>query len=688
MKYLITLLLLAPMWASAATYYFASAGTGADSACVAGSDANDGLSPSTPKATLAGITGGPHTYRFARGCAWNGFQRNLTSATGTRTNPNIYEDYAPSWFPNQDSGTMTGAGTTTLTDSGKSWTTNQWAGYTVYVVAPHWQNSNPNLSRQKATVVSNTATTLTVSAWLHIGGIEAGATPVAGSSYTIQGAMPRLNAANSSTPMWNAEDSGAPNLEEGFVLRNLEMVGYSATGSAPFGYLAKCLSVYNITDYITLDNVICRHFGIGVHTASSNAGYPATHPLGYSKGITIRNSTIYDNKTQGYLGGADGLLIERNWFDLNGWGSSSGRDHNVYPSAYGPNNTIQFNTLTRAARHAGSSTLSPLTQPGGPDNYPCSGIPFVSHGTYPNMLVQGNFIYESRANGACYGISLDGNSTGKYPNYSDPMDYSNLVIRDNMIVYEDVSTIAINCSSCPGALIENNTIVRLGNGSGTAIIAPSPLSVLYWNGDTQTGSPPTYTLTCPSPNIVTANDVRCDVIDDRPTIRNNSIYTASTSSTAHGIHYQDNAAVQGALADDLRIVNNLLVYGASSSTSARCFNYGGRDSTKFIASGNNLCFRPSAPATWYEGGTLATAQAAGLDTGSLTSDPLLTQVPAASNFWRIVPNTGSPAINGGNATHGSAFAARGCRAVGTRDIGAEESGCATIAPAAPRARAQ
>jgi len=55
-----------------------------------------------------------------------------------------------------ESGTATGTSATTLTDSGKSWTTNQWAGYTV---------SASNDPASAAVIQSNTATALTVSAW-------------------------------------------------------------------------------------------------------------------------------------------------------------------------------------------------------------------------------------------------------------------------------------------------------------------------------------------------------------------------------------------------------------------------------------------------------------------------------------------------------------------------------------------
>lgn len=66
-----------------------------------------------------------------------------------------------------DTGTATGTTATTLTDSGKSWTTNQWVGHVVFAAAVY------------GVVVSNTATALTVDKWYAPAtpGGSAGSTP-------------------------------------------------------------------------------------------------------------------------------------------------------------------------------------------------------------------------------------------------------------------------------------------------------------------------------------------------------------------------------------------------------------------------------------------------------------------------------------------------------------------------------
>ena len=50
---------------------------------------------------------------------------------------------------------ITGATSTTITDSSKSWTTNQWLGYNIFIASGNGIN-------QKAKVLSNTATTITI----------------------------------------------------------------------------------------------------------------------------------------------------------------------------------------------------------------------------------------------------------------------------------------------------------------------------------------------------------------------------------------------------------------------------------------------------------------------------------------------------------------------------------------------
>jgi hypothetical protein len=95
-----------------------------------------------------------------------------------------------------DAGVATGGAATTLTDSSKSWTPNQWVGATVTI-------TGGTGAGQSGTIVSNTATVLTVvTAW--------GTNPAAGSTYAVTGqgtfrAYSRRLTGGISAGTWGAE---------------------------------------------------------------------------------------------------------------------------------------------------------------------------------------------------------------------------------------------------------------------------------------------------------------------------------------------------------------------------------------------------------------------------------------------------------------------------------------------------
>jgi hypothetical protein len=74
-----------------------------------------------------------------------------------------------------DKGTSTATSATSLTDTGKAWTVNQWVG--------HWVTAGNVAGR----VVSNTATVLTVDAWVDVASATyaTGTTPGATTAYTV-----------------------------------------------------------------------------------------------------------------------------------------------------------------------------------------------------------------------------------------------------------------------------------------------------------------------------------------------------------------------------------------------------------------------------------------------------------------------------------------------------------------------
>lgn len=108
-RLLILALFLLAGHAQAATYYFSDCGTGADVACVAGSDANAGTVSTSPKQTCSAAltlinaaTAGDQIL-FAKGGSWTSCGlRNIQSLTGNtnrRANPIIIGAYTPAWGP-------------------------------------------------------------------------------------------------------------------------------------------------------------------------------------------------------------------------------------------------------------------------------------------------------------------------------------------------------------------------------------------------------------------------------------------------------------------------------------------------------------------------------------------------------------------------------------------------------------
>lgn len=79
-----------------------------------------------------------------------------------------------------DSGTATGGGDGSLTDTGKSWTTNQWVGYSVKLTSGCTQGVSENSCG--AVIISNTSTTLTTRYETYAPGPFS---PAAGNTYQI-----------------------------------------------------------------------------------------------------------------------------------------------------------------------------------------------------------------------------------------------------------------------------------------------------------------------------------------------------------------------------------------------------------------------------------------------------------------------------------------------------------------------
>jgi len=262
---------------------------------------------------------------------------------------------------------------------------------------------------------------------------------------------------------FNLEDGANADHEEGYVFRNLEIIG-NGTGQRGF-------FIYNDIDDVLFDNLIIRSFRLGIDLEGFNTPNPGSD--GYSDRIILRNSIIRDNVGQGWLGSCDNCIIENNYFENNGFGfpgSILNRNHNLYYSSTREsyNSIIRNNFLYKSAVDSNSV---------------CQGVPLVVHGNHTNLLIENNTIIEDigKAGGGCWGIVADqGGSTDQF---------LGLIIRGNKVI--NVGNLGIGCTSCENALIENNVIVQEQNNfDGTIISIPSK-SI----GDFSPGDAPTFNVT-------------------------------------------------------------------------------------------------------------------------------------------------------------------------------------------------
>jgi hypothetical protein len=386
-------------------------------------------------------------------------------------------------------------------------------------------------------------------------------------------------------------EGGAADHDEGYVVSNLELRGTGNSGKGIF--------VFNDADHITVDGVVVDGFEVGVQVAGFNP--PNSGSNGESEYFTLRNSVIRNNSGQGFLGAGPFMLIENNGFDNNGFRQAI-YDHNLYVSRVSTNVTVRGNTLTRNARVNGG---------------PCASVSLVAHGTHPNLVVEDNVVFEDKVSLGCYGIDLNSSTRSS----TSPQDFSNLVVRGNKVIFADTaqsSGLGIGCSSCPGALIENNTVVFMGKVGGS------------------TG------INVPSTNIFYA--ARGDKVDTNATVRNNSIYISSTSTGSAGVRIAGVDAVRDS------VVSNLVIFATGTPVRATCFLTGGRPRAAFYASSDNLCYRVGGPGQWSDQHpSLADAQAKGFDLRSRNTDPKLTALPSLANDWSLSIGLDSPAVGAGPA---------------------------------------
>jgi hypothetical protein len=406
----------------------------------------------------------------------------------------------------------------------------------------------------------------------------------------------------------------------GFTLSNIKIVGPGvgvAAGNSFGIYSTQACS-------LTITNVDVSGFYIGLQI------------LSFSSDITVKNSSIHDNLTQGLFGAAIGMLVENNTFDNNGFDAAhyppAVQLHNIYLSANNPGEPNGVRMIVRG------NTLTRSSQTGGV----CGGVPLVAHRALYGLVIENNTIDESAgALGSCYGIQLAQGDNEVNERFDGA------IIRGNKFI--NVGQRAIHISSCPYCVVENNVM------SWTTANASISLEAI--RADSNGGLTPT--------------------INTKLVIRNNSIYIgAGSNSTWTGITVANDGTGH-------RVYNNVVYLAAGTSSSMQC--YSTLPLTAFTTWDYNLCFRSGGVNTYSNlYANLAAAQAAGADTHGSISDPTLTAVPAIGNGYDIAFTNGLTK-NGGMPTLCPRTTYGGLVRSGTCDIGAHQQGASVLAPNSPTA---
>jgi len=253
-------------------------------------------------------------------------------------------------------------------------------------------------------------------------------------------AMPKIVATQNDAISFVVPGSGSP--DGGYILKNLMLLG---SENAQNGVL-----ILNEVKDLLIENMHIEGFGIGVYYADVNKPY-INGGNGLNERIILRNSTIINNKGQGFLGSCVDCLFENNVFESNG--SQQTFHHNFYlaSTSGGPskNVLIKNNTLYRSAIV----------------NDKCEGASFVAHGILENITIEGNTVKEdaNKATPGCWGIAIT-------PGYDYEESFKNIVIRKNRVMNVGLG---IACASCQDVTIEDNIVIDEGDVMTSGITIPA-----------------------------------------------------------------------------------------------------------------------------------------------------------------------------------------------------------------------
>jgi hypothetical protein len=394
---------------------------------------------------------------------------------------------------------------------------------------------------------------------------------------------------------FSLEDGGDADHDGGYVFSNLELRCADCDVEDGWGFF-----LYNDVDDVVIENVLIDGFGIGVHLAGSNPCSADPECDGKNSRLTLRNSTIVNSISQGFLGAGDETVIENNYFENSG--TRAVFDHNIYYSGASEDTVgsrISGNELYRSSvRETGS----------------CEAVSLVVHGSHRGLVIEGNLVREDAgaAGQGCWGIAVDGG-------YDEAESFTDTVIRGNEV--RNVGNTGIGVSSCVNCVIENNVIIHEQDFGIIAIAAP----------DRERG----------------AGDAEMTNVD----VRNNSIYISGAGGTGISV---------GGEGSGHSIVSNAVLY-TGTGRDWSCFD-ADLPAASYEAIDYNACHFPNAGSggEWESGsGALAAWQAAsGFDGNSMQADPGFSS-PAAPDYdlsaaseTSAIVDAGHPALSASNDFYG------------------------------------
>lgn len=418
-------------------------------------------------------------------------------------------------------------------------------------------------------------------------------------------AKPIINSAAGSSPLFTITNGGG-----GIRFLNLSLKGNGIND----GYF-----IYNGAHDVTVCNADMDSFDLAI-TGQSGA-------LGNPKNITITGSVITNTIRIGFLGGGDNFDLSYNVFEGNG--SNIGRNHAIYPgSSIAPSSMRIIGNYV----HGQYGTT-------------CNGTLISSHGVFDSLLVKDNYVSidAAAATGPCYGMGFNNNS-----NASNSIYFHNTVITGNTII--NGGNIALHVASCPGCILENNTIIQNWSvGNYGIVVTPYPYNWYF------------------------ANQGRVDDVNNANIIRNNTVWFGPNTG---GSSSYPNTGIWTQTEGTGHIISNNTVTSEQPTGTLNCYRHDlppGSIPPSYAFMDNNHCYSVSTYNFERTRGTLAAwqAYAGGLDANSIGGTPLFVNT-ANYNFKPNTGSPGSPLINAGSNANKSTLDILGITRPNPPAIGAYE----------------